>query len=200
MARSGRRRGTDGSAGDARAALLAATVHVLAASGFSATSARAVAERAGVAPGGVFYHFGSMEDLLAEAFDACLQRRLDRFGAALAVPRERLPEALATTVRAELASPDSRVLLELVMGAVTLPALAVRVREGIDRSVGFTREVVDALVGGSPLAAVLPLDLVAQVAASAFFGLSAVDLVGIELDIDGLTDMVAALARLGTPD
>ena len=73
---------------------------------------------------------------------------------------------------------------------------AVRVREGLDRSFAFTREVVEQLLGDSPLAGALPLDLVAQVAASAFFGLAVMDLVGAEVDIDGMTALVNTLLTL----
>ena len=90
MARSGPKRGD--SRGDGpRIAIVDATVLTLAEAGFSGTSARAVAKRADVAPGGVFYHFGSMDDLLAEVFTICLDRRIARLRAATV--RARLPTA-----------------------------------------------------------------------------------------------------------
>jgi AcrR family transcriptional regulator len=196
MARAGRKRGGGPHRGDTRTALVEATVAALAEQGFSATSARAVAERAGVAPGGVFYHFGSMDALLAEVFTTCLDRRIERLRAAVDVPRPQLAEAFTGAVREEFAHPESRALLELVVGAIDSPVLAVRVREGMDRSFAFTREVAELLVGDSPLAAVLPLDLVAQVAASAFFGLAVMELVGAEVDIDGMTALVNTLLQL----
>lgn len=171
----------------------------LAAHGFAATSARAVAQRAQVAPGGIFYHFGSMDELLAEVFSTCLERRISRLRTAVEVPRDHLAEALAQAVRAEFAHPESRALLELVVGAIDSPVLAERVRTGLDRSFRFTREVTEALLAGSPLAGVLPAGPVAQVAASAFFGLAVMDLVGAEVDIDGMAALVTALLQLATP-
>jgi len=143
------------------AALVDATVATLAEQGFSATSARAVAERAGVAPGGVFYHFGSMDELLAEVFTICLDRRIARLRAALDVPVAGLPAAFTNAVRAEFAHPESRAVLELVVGAITSPLLAAWVRAGLEQSVAFTREVIDVVLADSPLAALLPLELVA---------------------------------------
>jgi AcrR family transcriptional regulator len=171
-------------------------VAALAEVGFSGTSARVVAERAGVAPGGVFYHFGSMDELLAEVFTSCLDRRIDRLRAAVNVPRSGLPAAFTDAVRAEFSHPESRALLELVVGAIDSPVLAERVRAGFDRSFAFTRDVVEQLLADSPLAASLPLDLVAQVAASAFFGLAVMQQVGAEVDIDGMTTLVNALLEL----
>lgn len=198
MARSGRKRGDSERARrrDTRTALVEATVATLAEHGFSATSARAVADRAGVAAGGVFYHFGSMDELLAEVFSTCVDRRIDRLRAAVAVPEAELAAAFPAAVREEFAHPESRAVLELVVGAIDSPVLGARVRDGLERSVEFTREVVERLLGDSPLAAVLPLDLVAQVAASAFFGLAVMELVGAEVDIDGMTALVNALLQL----
>lgn len=195
MARSGRKRGGTTSR-DTRTAIIDATVAALAQHGFSGTSARAVAERAEVAAGGVFYHFGSMDELMAEVFSTCLDRRIARLRAAVEVPKAELATAFTQAVREEFAHPESRALLELVVGAIDSPVLAARVRDGLGRSFGFTREVVETLLGDSPLAAVLPLDLVAQVAASAFFGLAVTELVGAEVDLDGMTVLVNTLLQL----
>jgi AcrR family transcriptional regulator len=198
-ARAGRRRGAPTAGEQARDAIVVAAIACLAEGGFSTTSARAVADRAGIAPGGVFYHFGSMDDLLAVVFERCLDARLGRLGTVLEAPADQLPEALRAAVADEFAHPESRALLELVVGAAGSPVLAARVRAGIERSFEFTRRVVDRLLAGSPLAHVLPLDLVSQIAASAFFGLAVLDLVGTPADIDGMTTLVGALTRLAAP-
>lgn len=198
-ARAGRKRGGESVGAQARTAIVDAAVACLATDGFSATSARAVAERAGIAPGGVFYHYGSMDELLAVVFERCLDARLARMASVLEAPPEALPEALRDAVQAEFAHPEGRALLELVVGAASTPALAPRVQAGVERSFSFTRGVVDRMLEGSPLAAVLPLDLVAQIAASAFFGLQVLDLVGTPVDVEAMTTLVAALTRLGAP-
>jgi AcrR family transcriptional regulator len=195
MARSGPKRGDTRSA-QTRTALIEAAIAALAEVGFSGASARAVADRAGVAPGGVFYHFRSMDELLAAVFDTCLERRIGRLRAAVDVPRDELPAAFSTAVRAEFAHVESRAVLELVVGAIDSPALSARVRAGFAQSSAFTREVVELLLADSPFAALLPLDLVAQVATSAFFGLAVMDLVGSDVDIDGMTTLVTGLLEL----
>ena len=198
-ARAGRRRGGESAGAQARSAIVDAAVACLATDGFSATSARAVAERAGIAPGGVFYHYGSMDELLAVVFERCLDARLARMASVLEAPPADLPEALRDAVQAEFAHPEGRALLELVVGAASSAMLAERVQAGIGRSFTFTRGVVDRMLDGSPLAGVLPLDLVAQIAASAFFGLQVLDLVGTSIDVEAMTTLVAALTRLGAP-
>lgn len=195
MARSGPKRG-DTRPRETRVAIVDATVTALAELGFSGTSARAVAQRAGVAPGGVFYHFGSMDDLLAEVFTTCLERRFGRLRAAIDVPPGALSAAFTRAVREEFAHVESRALLELVVGGIDSPVLNARVREGLESSFAFTREIVDRLLADAPLAAALPLDLVSQVAASAFFGLAVMSLVGADVDIDGMTALVDTLLTL----
>jgi hypothetical protein len=137
-----------------------------------------------------------MDELLAEVFTVCLDRRIARLRAAVDVPRDGLSAAFTTAVRDEFAHPESRALLELVVGAIDSPVLSARVRGGFDQSFAFTRDVVELLLADSPFAAVLPLDLVAQVAASAFFGLAVMNLVGADVDIDGMTELVNGLLAL----
>ena len=52
---------------DTRAKLVSAAVEEIADRGWKGARTRSIAERAGVNPGVVHYHFGSMEDLLLEA-------------------------------------------------------------------------------------------------------------------------------------
>jgi AcrR family transcriptional regulator len=195
VARPGPKRG-DIRPSETRAAIVDAAIAILSEHGFSGTSGRAIAERAGIAAGGVFYHFGSMDDLLAEVFTTCLDRRIARLRAAVDVPRSGLSTAFTQAVRAEFAHIESRALLELVVGSLDSPVLRARVQEGLDRSFAFSREVIDLLLADSPLADVLPRDLIAQVAASGFFGLAVVDLVGATVDIDGMTALVNTLLDL----
>lgn len=196
MARSGRRRG-EHPPGRAlpRQAILDATVASLAEHGFGATSARAVAERAGIAPGGVFYHFGSMDELLAEVYDACNDARIARLTEALtaAAADGDVATALADAARDEFQRPSSRALLELVVGSIDSPLLAERVRAGVDRSIAFTKDAVMAVASGSPAASLLPLDLVAELAVSAYFGLEVLDHVGRRVDLDALASLIRLL-------
>lgn len=194
MARSGRRRSAN-PPGRAlpRQAILDATVASLAEHGFGATSARAVAERAGIAPGGVFYHFGSMDELLAEVYDTCNDARIRRLAEALAAADGDVATALADAARDEFQRPSSRALLELVVGSIDSPLLAERVRAGVDRSIAFTKDAVMAVAQGSPAASLLPLDLVAELAVSAYFGLEVLDHVGRRVDLDALASLIRLL-------
>ena len=52
-----------------RAAILDAAYDLFIEQGFAATSMRDIAGRAGLAPGSLYNHFSSKEELAAEAFD-----------------------------------------------------------------------------------------------------------------------------------
>src|SRR5437868_13956064 len=66
-----------------RAALVDAAIESLRFDGFAGASARAIATRAGVNPGVIFYHFGSVADLLLAALSQVGARRMERYSAAV---------------------------------------------------------------------------------------------------------------------
>jgi len=88
MARSGRasRAGPakTGAANPTRRALVDAAIESLRFDGFAGASARAIATRAGVNPGLIFYHFGSVADLLLAGLEEVSARRMERYSAAVA--------------------------------------------------------------------------------------------------------------------
>ena len=66
-----------------RAKLIEAAIETLKAEGFAGSSARAIAERAGVNQGLIFYHFDSVANLLLAALDSVSARRMEHYGAAI---------------------------------------------------------------------------------------------------------------------
>src|SRR5579863_1538117 len=94
--------GSSRSAGTRRL-LIEAAIETLKDAGYAGASARAIAERAGSNQGLVFYHFGSVANLLLAALDAVSADRLEKYNAAVA--RVSSPEALVD-VAAEIFSQD----------------------------------------------------------------------------------------------
>ncbi len=74
---------TAGRSDATRRALVEAAVESLRIDGFSGASARAIAARAGVNQALVFYHFGSVADLLLAALDDVSARRRSRYATAV---------------------------------------------------------------------------------------------------------------------
>ena len=67
-----------------RKRIVEAAIETLKAEGFAGTSARAVAKTGGFNQALVFYHFGSMSELLLAALDETGARRMSRYREALA--------------------------------------------------------------------------------------------------------------------
>src|SRR5947209_16710934 len=107
-----------GAAADTRRRLVDAAIDSLREDGFSGASARTIAARAGCNQGLVFYHFGSVADLLLAALDEVSDRRLAEYGAAVDgvhSPKELV--AVATDIfREDLEHGYVKVLAEMIAG------------------------------------------------------------------------------------
>src|ERR1700760_2201120 len=66
-----------------RTKLVDAAIETLRSDGYTGSSARAIAERAGLNQGLIFYHFGSVAGLLLAALDTVSDRRMAQYGAAV---------------------------------------------------------------------------------------------------------------------
>jgi AcrR family transcriptional regulator len=103
-----------------RRKLTAAAVALIAERGWGAVSTRMVAERAGVAPGLVHYHFASLHALLAESAVGAMRVMLEQVGPLLAsarTPREALDLLLASVDAYSGTDPMSRLFVETYLAA-----------------------------------------------------------------------------------
>jgi AcrR family transcriptional regulator len=177
MAKSGRasRPGPEkaNGANPTRRALVDAAIESLRFDGFAGASARAIAARAGVNPGLVFYHFGSVSDLLLAGLAEVSDRRLARYSAAVAgatTPAEWV--AVATEIfREDLDEGYVTVLAQMIAGAATSPGLGERVAELIAPWRTFAQRAIEAIVADSPLASLLAVDDAAHGIVALYLGL-----------------------------
>lgn len=119
---------------EVRQRLLDAAAELIAERGWAAVSTRAVAERAGVAPGLVHYHFTSVQALLSRAAIAVMRRAAAEAGPLLAGagdPAE-LAEALVASLGAYSGTdPVSVLFVETYLAATRDPELRAGVAEVI---------------------------------------------------------------------
>ena len=140
MARSGTKsavgRPASPGARDTREALVRAAVAALIEEGFAGASAREIARRAGCNQGLVFYHFGSVANLLLAALDEVSETRRVRYQAAVdrADGIGELVDAAAAVFEEDLDAGHMAVLAEMIAGASSTPGLGRRGR-GTDRPV-----------------------------------------------------------------
>jgi AcrR family transcriptional regulator len=156
-----------------RVALVDAAIETLKENGFSGASARTIAERAGLNQGLVFYHFGTVANLLLAALDAVSDDRMDRFSTAVAKvssPNE-LMDVAAQIFREDLDTGHVTVLVEMIAGASSTPGLGAEVATRIAPWFTFTKDAIDHTFGNSPFAALLPSEDVAYTIVALFLGL-----------------------------
>lgn len=194
MAKSGPRSQRADTAADVRQRLIDAAISVAGSDGFAQTSARAVATSCGVAPGVIYYHFGSMDGLLVAAHDALTVRRLERIRSAMTGgDRGDWVERLARVIEDELSHPDGGAAIELTIGATASVELTEAVRRNTDLSIALVTELAEEILGESPIGHIVPPAAIAEVAAAAFFGAEVMAQVGRPIDIRRVTAPLGVL-------
>jgi AcrR family transcriptional regulator len=153
--------------------LVEAAITTLKEEGYAGASARAIAERAGANQGLIFYHFGSVANLLLAALDAVSADRLARYGTAVgrAQSLPDLVEAATTIFREDLDAGYVTVLAEMIAGASATPGLGAEVSARIGSWIAFTEDAIEATLRDSPLGGVLPATDVAYGIVALYLGL-----------------------------
>jgi AcrR family transcriptional regulator len=181
--------------------LLAAAAEALARDGLSGVSARAIACRAGVNQALVFYHFGSVSDLL----EAAVRRSVDL---AVASYRDRfadvgsLGELLALgrdLHRMERRRGNVAQMAQVMSGAQRDPILAKAGRYAMQRWTSEIEAVLARLLPGSVVEGLVDPGGFARAVAGGSIGLelyAGVDRAGAESALDTLDAMGAVLAAL----
>ncbi|MGC1419980.1 MAG: TetR/AcrR family transcriptional regulator [Acidimicrobiales bacterium] len=164
--------GTDRSA-STRRALIDATITTLREDGFSGASARAIAERAGLNQGLIFYHFGSVVNLLLAALDTVSEARTAKYRAAIeGVSTANEMVNLATQIfQDDLDTGYVTVLVEIISGSSSTPGLGAEVATRIGPWFAFTKEALDKSFGNTPFASLLPSGDVAYMVVALYLGL-----------------------------
>lgn len=190
---------------ETRVKLLDGALRTLTEQGIAKTSARSIAAAAGVNQALVFYHFGSVDDLLAEACRYGTEQRVSRYRERLAGIGS-LSELLAfgrEMHEEEREAGHVAVLGQLLAGAQTQPRLAAATGAGLALWIAEIEQVLTRVLSASPLGEFVdPVGLARAVGAS-FVGMElyeGVDAVGAERALDSLEQLsvlVTAVEDLG---
>lgn len=159
--------------GQTRQRLVDAAIETLKADGYARASARTIAQRAGVNQGLIFYHFGSVADLLLAALDQVSAERLQAYDAEVsgATNSAELVQAAEGIFRNDLDAGYITVLVEMIAGSAATPGLGPAVAARIRPWRDFAESAIVASLDGSPLRAVLPSDEVAYAVVALYLGL-----------------------------
>ncbi|PJI86723.1 TetR/AcrR family transcriptional regulator [Luteimicrobium subarcticum] len=164
------------SADATRTALVHAAQDALRDVGYSGSSAREIARRAGCNQALVFYHFGSVQDLLLAALDDVSTRRLTAYqeSIATATTLHALVDAAERVLEDDLAAGNVAVLVELLTAGSSSPDLAAAVTERLAPWRDLAELAVGRVFELVPGAAVLPVDEAAHVLIATLLGLELV--------------------------
>ncbi len=181
-------RSASASGEETRQALVRGAVAALREVGFAGASAREIAQRAGCNQGLVFYHFGSVPNLLLAALDEVSETRRLRYQEA--VDRADGVSELVETARAvfeeDLDAGHMAVLAEMIAGASSTPGLAPEVAARLAPWHRFAADAIGGVLDGGPLSTLVEPDLAAHAVVALYLGLEML------VHLDG--DRTAALA------
>lgn len=179
---------------DTKERLIDGAVKVLASEGLAGASARAIAAAAGVNQALVFYHFGTVDQLLSVACRQATESRValyrERFAAVQSLGE--LLDVGRQLQQTERAEGNVAVLAQLLAGAQTDARLAPAVSAGLDLWITEIESVLGRLTATSPVADLVDVPGLARIVASTFIGL---ELYG-GVDAGGAAAAVTALERL----
>jgi AcrR family transcriptional regulator len=156
-----------------RGRVLAAAITTLATQGFSRTTARSVAAAGGFAPGVIYYHFDSLDDLFVAAAQYTSSERLARYrertgGVDSAVE---LLDRLIELHEEDQSSGHVAAVQELVAAAASSPRLAEQVRQQGELWQSTAEELIRGQLRGQVFEALVPVPELAAAAVGAYLGL-----------------------------
>ncbi len=174
--------------------LVDGAVRVLGSEGLAGASARAIAAAAGVNQALVFYHFGTVDQLLSVACRQATESRValyqERFAAVRSIGE--LLDVGRQLQRTERAEGNVAILAQLLAGAQTDERLAPAVKAGLDLWIAEIESVLGRLTAASPVADLVDVPGLARIVASTFIGLELYE----GVDADGAAVALDALERL----
>jgi AcrR family transcriptional regulator len=170
--------------------------------GFGKTSARAIARRGGFNQALIFYHFGSVLDLLLAAMDRVGAERMERYREALGGVTE--PVGFASLIRRlyveDVESGLSTVVAELFAASSGQPDLRQQMLARMRPWVRFTEELIERLLAGTPFAGLVDAHAAAGAAMAMYLGMDLlIHLDGDRSRADALFDSGDRLAAVVAP-
>jgi len=182
---------------ETRQRIVEAAFETLRANGYAGTSARSIARTGGFNQALIFYHFGSVNDLLLAALDVSSDRRMTRYRQALGDIDElpRLLDAAAALYREDAECGHTTVLAELFAASLAVPALAAELTARMEPWILFTEELMRGFLHRLPVGGAVNLRVAAQATLAMYLGIDL--LVHADGDRSRVDAMLEEARRLG---
>lgn len=179
---------------DTRAALLNAALQTIGERGFAEASARHIATAAGQNQALVFYHFGTVNDLIAEACRTSTEQRVALYRAEFDQATT-FAELLAVGRKVhvtEHAEGNVAVLAQLLAGARGNEVVGAAVADALNLWVAEVEKTLLRVLADSPLLPLVDLGGLARAISAGFVGIELLE----GVDADGATRALGSLEQL----
>lgn len=153
--------------------IIEAALETLKREGFNGATARQIAGTGDFNTALIFYHFGTINDLLLAALDETSRTRLDRYRRALE-RAESLTEVIQIAealYREDSESGHITVVAQMLAGASAFPELGPEVVKRMEPWIDVTADVVTRVASKSPLYELVPADKIAFGIVSLYLGM-----------------------------
>ena len=141
-----------------RARMVDAALQMLIEEGYAGTSARMIAARGDFNPALVFYHYGGVDELLLAALDKSSAERLERYREAMSEPGspDELVRRAADLFRQDIEGGHVTAVTEMISASLSKPQLRSELVTRMRPWLEFTQQLLERLLGDSPLAMLAP--------------------------------------------
>jgi AcrR family transcriptional regulator len=184
---------------DTKQRIVQATIDTIRDEGFASASARAIARRGTFNQALIFYHFGTLNELLLTAFDAVTSARIERYVEVFEGPDDLAAKlrAMIPLYREDRESGRLRVITEVIAGATGRPDLAPEVAARIDPWMAMTDHVVRSVLDDVGMGAVVGPPDAAFAISALFVGMDVLGSLGYDdAPAERLIELAASLAPM----
>ena len=171
------KRKSTASGDETKARIIAATLETLRAEGIIGTSARAIAKTGDFNQALIFYHFGSIDDVIIASVSSMSARRMENHRSKLEHV-ETLTEMIqvARELHADdLADDNMTVLIQAFAGASGNPETGPKLYAEIEPWSNLITETIERVLGDVPAAALIDKEQIAQAIGALFLGIELLD-------------------------
>jgi AcrR family transcriptional regulator len=153
--------------------MVAAAVETLKREGFGGSTARAIAQTGGFNQALIFYHFGTLHQLLLAALDRTSTERMERYRSMASEARDfpGLLRVAAEVYGEDLRSGHIKVLAEMIAGASSEPELGPEIVRRVEPWIEFATSESSRVLEGSSVEGAVPAEDVAYAVVALYLGI-----------------------------
>jgi AcrR family transcriptional regulator len=189
------------SAQSTRQQIAQAALETLRTVGFAGATSRAIGRTGGFNQALVFYHYGTLDNLLLAALDLTSEERMTRYRGAVdaAGTLEELVQVARRIYREDSESGHVAVVSQMVAGSLSRPELATGVLERVEPWIEFCEHAIRKVITGTPLEHTLPIPELAYAVVTFYLGANLLTHLGGTARTDALLEQAETLAPALAP-